>query len=238
MATGSRGGKIRVILLPGMFSTIAEDWEPHFEAIVEAGFEPVGIDWPGHGNTESLPDTMTLQSLVDYILTKLDTITDEPVLIWGYSLGGYVALELERQSPSRCWAIWMHATKFFWSDDEINTFRSSFDSKVIALARKEALEKLFGNRWLELAKRNSQLFEDIVEFGLSLDDIDEIRLPVLVSVGDQDDLVAAEEVEQLADELIMGEPQIIPGVRHSLHTTRSSLIIPVAEEFSHRVLAG
>ncbi len=236
MATGSRGMSTRVILLPGMLGTIANDWKPHFEAILDAGFEPVGIDWPGHGNEDADLEAFTLQSLVDHVLARIDTITDEPVLIWGYDLGGYVALEIERQLPGRCSAIWMHATKFFWNDDEIDAFHANNDLATMSSHRKETLVKIHGDRWQKLLQVNLDLFEEIIEFGLTLDDLEGIRLPVLVSTGNQDEFVPTEDIEQLADELIAGEPSIIPGVRHPLHSTRSSLIIPVAEEFSRRVL--
>lgn len=224
-----------VFLLPGLLGTVASEWEPHFQAIGDAGFRPIGIDYPGHGTHHELTEPFTLPTVIDYILSEIDRHTDEPALVWGYSLGGFLSLELERSSPGRLGAIWTHATKFIWEDeDEIERFRNSLTLDTIAPRRADTLQKIHGDRWQSLLQANAELFEDILEYGATLDDLNAVRCPVLVTCGDQDELVKPEELERIADELIAGESTLLTGVRHPLHSTRSSLIIPVAAEFSHR----
>ncbi|MDK9698657.1 MAG: alpha/beta hydrolase [bacterium] len=236
MSAPEHGGKTTVFILPGLLGTVASDWAPHWEQIRNAGYEPVGVDWPGHGTDSSHLDHFTIAGLVEHVLAKMDTVETNPCLLWGYSLGGYIGLEVERQQPGRLSGLWMHATKFYWTDDEIAAFREQFDPETMPAKYRETLQKIHGERWEELLTANIALFDEIVDNGLTDDDLEIIRMPVLVTTGDQDDLVKSDEVEQLADILMNGELSILSGVRHPLHSSRSSLILPAGIEFSDRVL--
>ena len=237
MAAVPPSAKASLILLPGMLGTVDSDWAPHFDAIRESGFTPHGIDWHGHCAGQPLPDSMTLRNMVEHVVMECERLERETVLVWGYDLGGYVALELERQHPGRLAGFWMHATKFYWDDRSVERLRAALEPSTIDSGLQEALVKRFGKRWRSLLRLNRALLDDLLEFGPAEDDLAAVRAPVLVTAGDQDEWVTAAEVERLADRLVLGEFSIFSGVRHALHSARSSLIIPAAAEFSRRVLA-
>lgn len=238
MSSLSRRAQESVILLPGLLGTIEGEWQPHLESIKHYHLQVIGIDWPYHKDTTAIPPSLSFQTLVDETIRSIEALGLERIVVWGYSLGGYVALEIERRSPGLLEGIWMHATKFFWSDKDIALFRKELTIESMSPRRKELLLKQFGDRWEQLVLLNSSLFEDILENGLTLDDLLDVRIPVLVTAGDQDEFVSPSEVERLADILSGGEWQILNGVRHSLHSTRSSLIIPTAMEFTRRILGN
>lgn len=57
------------------------------------------IDLPGHGNSQMFDFHDSFSELATIIHTQLSQQTTEPFTIIGYSMGGYVALELARQFP-------------------------------------------------------------------------------------------------------------------------------------------
>jgi pimeloyl-ACP methyl ester carboxylesterase len=58
--------------------------------------------------------------------------------------------------------------------------------------------------------------------------------PVLVSVGDRDELVPLPEAQRLSRVLPRGELMVLPGVRHPYPAIRAVPLIPMMQEF-HRV---
>ncbi|MCX7835831.1 MAG: alpha/beta hydrolase [bacterium] len=235
MPTGSRRAQDSVVLLPDLLGTIEGEWSPHFESIKHYQLQPNGIDWP-YQSSDFQSDSFHLHNLVEHTYQRLESLGLERVVLWGYGLGGYVALEIERTNPGFIEGIWMHATKFFWNEKDVNKFRNELSVDTISPRRKEFMMKQFGDRWIEILHMNSVFFDDVLENGLTVDDLLDVRIPVLVTAGDQDEWITSSEVEKLADSLSGGEWQILNGVRHHLHSTRSSLIIPTAVEFTRRVL--
>ena len=66
-------------------------WKYQADALARAGFSPITVDLPGHGESEGEP-SVTIKGYAGWLLAYL-TVLDEPVHLVGHSLGALVALE-------------------------------------------------------------------------------------------------------------------------------------------------
>lgn len=56
-------------------------------------------DLPGFGRSQSLPSVFTLDDVADTMLLWLHSLTTQPVVVIGHSLGGYVAMAMAAKHP-------------------------------------------------------------------------------------------------------------------------------------------
>ena len=70
------------------------------------------LDFPSHGESTTVRTELTSKILAEYVRSLLEELKIYSVDIIGYSLGGYVALELARIAPSMAHSIVSHAMKF------------------------------------------------------------------------------------------------------------------------------
>ena len=63
-------------------------------------FTFLAYDLPGFGEAPLLPDPVTIQSVADVVLENIRSVSVEPPVVIGHSMGGYVALALAAAGPA------------------------------------------------------------------------------------------------------------------------------------------
>lgn len=89
-----------VLLLHGFLGT-SEDWVPMMKALAPSA-RVIAVDLPGHGESQivqrhvnsSEEFTVTVQLVADLLLKLLCNITDDEVVVVGYSMGARIALHM------------------------------------------------------------------------------------------------------------------------------------------------
>ena len=99
---GAAGGRPVVMLHPngfcaGLFDPIAR------RLAANGGFHPIGVDLRGHGGTDKPepPDPYTHEGMAGDVIAVLDALGLDDVDIVGGSLGGGVAVHVDRLQPGR-----------------------------------------------------------------------------------------------------------------------------------------
>lgn len=160
------------------------------------------LNFEGHGDraTEK-PYSLDLfaQNLKDY----LDQHNLKRVLVFGYSMGGYVALTLAKSHPQYFEKIITLGTKFNWTPEsaekEVKLLNpEKIQEKVPAFA--EALSKLHpATDWKTVMQKTAALMLELGN-GKAFRDADfkAIAVPCVIGVGDQDAMVTREETQHVA----------------------------------------
>jgi len=190
-----------------MWSGVARALAPRFRVL-----KP---DLPGRGETAA-PSEGRLGDYADFVQAVLDALP-APAGLAGFSMGGYVALELVRRRPERLRALALVDTRAS-ADDEtgrtkrdeaIATVRASGVGAIAAAMRPRLLSpRSLSNR--DLVERvdrimNRQKPETVEGDLIAMRDrpdarnrLREIAIPTLVLVGEDDTLTPPEDSEAMA----------------------------------------
>jgi pimeloyl-ACP methyl ester carboxylesterase len=176
-----------------------------------------------------------VETLLNDLTGLLDHLKADTVHIAGYSLGGYIGLMLALNQPRRVRTLMMHATKFFWTPESAEKFRTQMDPDMLAEkvpAYADQLVQDHGARqWRILVRQAADLTNDLLNNGIPERTIAHVQTPVLVSVGDRDELVPVSEALRLSRGMPQGQLLVLPTVRHPFQTVRLIPMLPTMQSF-------
>lgn len=184
----------------------------------------------GHAMEPLTKSPLRLSHYVDQITHYMDTHQLTSVDVFGYSMGGYVALALAQQFPQRIGKVMTLATKYAWSP-EVAAKESSFlkpdtiEQKVPHFAKQ--LQQTHGEKqWASLVKEVAGMLMDLGEHPLLHKDyMLNIQAKVQVMVGDKDAMVSIDETRQLAVDLPQAYLAVLPNTIHPFEKINQSLLI-------------
>lgn len=231
------GGKPALLLLPGLLGAISSQWRPFIKPL-SADYQVIIMDLRGHGRSTNTAKELNLESMMFDVAGLLDALKAPAVHIAGYSLGGYLGLMLALKEPRRVATLLMHATKFYWTKEAAVKMHQQLDPDTMAqkvASYAEQLAQEHGARhWRILVRQAADLVSYMVTNGLTERMSAHTQCPVLVSVGDRDELVPVNEGLRLARLFNHGELIVLPGVRHPFQTVRAIPLLPMMQYF-HRI---
>lgn len=178
------------------------------------------LDFEGHGGRPA-GGPFTIERFAQNVLDFLDEQAVERVTIFGYSMGGYVALKLAVRHPERIARIVTLGTKFAWSPEiaakeTALLNREKIKEKVPKFAA--ALAQLHAPLdWTEVMHETAELMRGLGnEPALTDADLRSIQLPVTLLLGSEDTMVTREETEHAKDQLPNAVFQIIDDWQHPI----------------------
>jgi len=81
-------------------------------AQLSAHYRVIAPDLRGHGDSEATPGPYSMELLADDILALLEALQiDQPIVLGGLSMGGYVAMAFARRYPERLAGLLLTATR-------------------------------------------------------------------------------------------------------------------------------
>ncbi|MBA2742114.1 MAG: alpha/beta fold hydrolase [Actinobacteria bacterium] len=173
-------------------------WEPQAKALVDAGHTPSAPRLYGRG------------AAIDGWASQLLGEEDGTFVAVGASMGGYTALALARRAPERVLGIVLAGS------------RADADSTERRQARDETIRRLrMEGVWPELetsvdAEELAVAQEAIRDRPNASGVVASFGGPLLVCVGDRDEIVSVEEARAVADDALRGSFEVFPGAGHLL----------------------
>jgi len=139
--------------------------------------------------------------------------------LFGYSMGGYVALHLAASSPDRVRRVATLATKLAWTPEIVARECALLDAATIRTkvptfaAALEARHIAMG--WEALLTKTADLLHDLgARPRITNDALASIRQPVRIAVGDRDATVTIDECVAAVRQLPHGELEVVPRTPH------------------------
>ncbi|MDN4166810.1 alpha/beta hydrolase [Cytophagales bacterium LB-30] len=211
--------RIPLVLLHGALGSKAM-LDP-LKHLLEEDYEVYSFDFPGHGGSMLFPERFDLADFAREIHSHLEDLHISKVNIFGYSMGGYVALWMAKLFPDSVNKIVTLGTKFDWTPESANHEIRFLDpqkvkAKVPAFAH--ALhERHEQHDWEKIMTQTAEMMQGLGN-GKALQTIDFIQIhhPVKIMVGDQDNMVSAEESHRVASDLPFGVFKIMLNAPHPL----------------------
>jgi len=203
---------------------------------LQSDFEIHTLNFSGHGGNPIPGEPFSIGLFAKDVLNYLDRNDMELIDIFGYSMGGYVALYLAKYFPFRVGKIFTLATKFNWTESSAEKESKMLNVNVI-------MEKVpaFAD---ELRKRHhpadwkivlEKTTEMMIVMGrkivLTNEDLQCIEHETLLSVGDLDKMVSIEETENAHRHLKKSKLHIFKNTPHPIERCNVNVLSKKIREF-------
>jgi pimeloyl-ACP methyl ester carboxylesterase len=208
----------KILLLHGALGS-AQSLNP-LKEILEKDFEVFSYTFKGHGGSEIPSEDFTISDFATEVLVFLEENSLEKIQVFGYSMGGYVGLYLAKHFPEKVEKLYTLATKLNWTiEGSIKEAAMLNPTKIKEKVPKYALalEQLHGSNWEILMKKTATMMLHLGENpAISESDYEEIKVPVLISVGDKDAMVSIEESVFAFRKIPNGMFYVMPNTIHPI----------------------
>lgn len=231
---GRADSRQTLLLLPGLLGAISNQWRP-FVRPLSRRYRLIMVDLRGHGRSENKDLHLVPEQMVGDMIGLLSYLEIRALHVAGYDLGGYLGLMLLLYRPRLVSTLLMHATKFFWTEQVASDIGRQLNPDNIvdrAPAFASRLASAHGaNRWRPLVRQAADLTSYLAQNPLGEATAGRAQAPVLISVGDRDELVPVQEAFRLSHAFEQGSLLVLPGVRHAIQSLDLVPLLPVMEEF-------
>lgn len=203
----SKGKGPAVVLLHG-FCEDSRIWEDFKMDLIEEKYRVIVIDLPGFGQSEVIPD-ISIAGMAEAVLTVLNTLKLDQVVLIGHSMGGYVGLAFAEQYPHRLSGLGMfHSQAMADSEDKKENRQKSINfirRLGSALYVKQTIPGLFAPNFInsntflieKLSFRASQYEPEGITMALAAmknrpdrsEVLARINVPVLFIIGKLDEAI-------------------------------------------------
>jgi pimeloyl-ACP methyl ester carboxylesterase len=220
--------KPKLLLLHGAlgqsseFAAFIQLLTPHFECFT--------INFSGHGDTQEESQAFNLEILTQDLKQFLN-VHGRDHYIFGYSLGGFVALKYCIENEDRLpLGIITYATKFDWTEEIRNKFIARLNPTDVQTKGGLFLDTLlsrYGGKWHFLLRQTAQLIDNMPRHRIEAIDLEDITIPIRIGVGDQDRLVTIQESQGMT-QYLSGDSFYLCS--NSGHELEKSNLIQLTEE--------
>jgi len=205
------------------------------QALLASDFNVHTLNFEGHGGRFSKND-FCMERFTENVVEKLQTLAISKTHIFGYSMGGYVALHLAKKHSELVDKIVTLGTKFNWSleaaQQEVKMLNpDKIEEKVPAFAK--YLQELHQpNDWKEVMQKTASMMLALANGKkLTDDDLTQIQHKVLIGIGSLDTMVTIAESENAASQLPNASLRIIDDVKHPIEKVDANILATVIRDF-------
>lgn len=195
------------------------------------------FDFEGHGARVMNGRTFRLQHFADNLVEWLDeNVPRESVDLFGYSMGGYVALYVAALRPGRVRSVFTLGTKLRWTPEVAATMCAQLDADTIVRKVPRFAEQLarthHSTGWRQVLSETCGALRALGESPLLTDSLlARIACPVRLVIGDRDNTVDVEEVRDAARLLSRGQYEVLPGTPHAMERVPLERLVWTLQQF-------
>jgi pimeloyl-ACP methyl ester carboxylesterase len=188
------------------------------------------LNFSGHGRSPFADQPFSIHFFAEEVINFLDKNEIEKINLFGYSMGGYVAMYLADHHPHRINKLITLATKFKWDEtiaakeikmlqaDKIEDLLPAF---AISLQKRHA-----PNNWKTvLEKTAAMLFEMGNDNPLKPGDYNSIHHPALLMLGDRDKMVTLDETLEVYKSLPNAQLAVLPNTSHPIELLNTDRLV-------------
>lgn len=226
--------KPSLLLLHGALGTQNQwdEWAPH----LEQDFELHRLTFEGHGDQLLAHDHFRIEHFTENVITFLNAHDLPQTDIFGYSMGGYVALSLAATHPDRVRRVFTLGTELVWTPARATRDVKLLDAdkiaeKVPAFARTlEARHPALG--WRQVLGATIEMLNDLGAHPRLMEDtFRSFSHPIRLGVGDQDTTAGVEDTVSVFRWLQKGELQVFPSTPHPFERVEVRMLAEAIKGF-------
>ncbi len=197
-------------------------------------FDVYDLDFEGHGGFESQKEfsiALFTQNVIDFLQRN----AIEKVHIFGYSMGGYVALNTALKIPNKIMKIVTLGTKFNWdiasAEKEVKMLNpDKIEEKIPQYAEKLRIEH-HPQDWKEIVYNTAKMMIGLSQGGMLNDyELSQIQHQVTIGIGNLDKMVGFEESERIASIVPNAVVKQLMGFEHAIDKIKPAELTLFIEE--------
>jgi len=196
------------------------------------------LELEGHGSTPLTDAGYSVERFADGVARYIHGERLGRPIIFGYSMGGYVALKLASTSRDVVRAVMTLGTKLAWTPETAARETAQLDPKKIRAKVPKFADMLerrhsgVAGGWEAVVANTSALMHDLGDAPVVNSTIlARIEQPVRLMVGDKDSLVTVDETRDAAEKIARGQLAVLPDTAHPFERVRESLVAEMLRDF-------
>lgn len=223
-----------LLLLHGAIGA-ADQLQPLCDAL-SGNYKVHTIDLSGHGGRAFPEAAFSIPLFATEVLQLMENEGLEDMSIFGYSMGGYVAMYLARHYPERIQKVVTLATKFHWDEDiaakEVQMLNAEKIMEKLPAFATTLKERHAPNDWRIVLSKTAELLASLGrENTLKVEDYKAIQVPSLLLLGDRDRMVSLEETVTVYKALPNAQMTVLPGTPHPIEQVDTELLAYFIKRF-------
>jgi pimeloyl-ACP methyl ester carboxylesterase len=250
MAYTDRGNGLPIVFIHG-YPLNRYLWEPQTEALSDT-MRVLAPDLRGHGESQAVPGPYSMGMFANDLNAFLDALQiNQPVVVCGLSMGGYVTFEFHRKYAHRMAGLILTATRATADSPEGRAARD----QAAQTAQQQGIPAIIDGMLAKLVspttyQERPELLKRIRQIMLktSLDGVlgalmgmktrpdstatlRQIELPALIIHGADDQIVPLKEAQAMQAAIPDARLEVIPKAGHLLNLEQPDLFNPIVREF-------
>ena len=187
------------------------------------------LNFEGHGGSDTANQfsiSLFTQNVLDYLQENAINQT----AIFGYSMGGYVALNVALKAPKKVKKIGTLGTKFAWdleaAQKEVQLLNPSVIEQKVPQFAKQLQELHKPQDWKKVMNKTAQMMLNMAQGAKLVDsDFKKIAQPVSIGIGSLDKMVTYQESQYVTTLLQNATLVKLEGVKHPIDLVESDELI-------------
>lgn len=192
------------------------------------------FNFSGHGGRDFYNGGFGIDQFTNEVMAFLDMKQISKVSVFGYSMGGYVALNAAFKFPDRFANIMTLGTCLHWDEELALTEIAKMNpdkirEKVPAFAAQ--LESEHGNDWGDLLAATSDMIMGLAKHShLTKEDIGQIKNSITVCVAEHDKLANPVLSKKIVDGLQNASFHLIKDAHHPFEKTPLAEVLTIIKD--------
>ena len=225
--------KPALVLLHGALGSRAQ-LQP-LKQVLQNDFDVHALDFEGHGINPLPQRAFRIEHFAENLLTFIDKLELAPTNIFGYSMGGFVALYLAMRRPEMVNRIFTLATKLDWNPQSAAHEAAMLDPAAVESKFPDyaaSLQRAHSADWKQVMQRTAEMMQHLgTQHPLEANAFLQLPHRVRFAVGDKDRMVTLEETIQWYRKLKNAELQVFPHTQHPMERVDVHFLSSSLKEF-------
>ncbi|KAA2245268.1 alpha/beta hydrolase [Chitinophaga agrisoli] len=194
------------------------------------------LNFSGHGDAPAAEADLSIPLLAKDVLHYLESHGLPAVPIFGYSMGGYVAMYLARHYPLRVSRVITLGTKYHWdaatAAKEVKMLDAAVIEQKVPAFAKALQERHAPADWKQVLRSTAALMQELGRQPLlKPTDYAEISTPTLLMLGDRDQMVSLQETVDVYKAQPDGRLAVLPNTPHPIEKVDAALVATLIQRF-------
>ena len=216
--SGPADGPPLVVLHGALGSTELET--DRLVRVWERTFRVYALDFSGHGRSRPLgEDVPTWETFVADAGTAIDHLGLRRAAVFGFSMGGAVALALALARPDAVGRLAVHGVNVQWDDAEVEAMVGRMDPERMEAEHPfwaRRLAEVHGDGWRRLVAQMISFTRGLPDRHLADADLARIACPTRISAGDRDRFFDVRHAVGLYRAIPDASLHVLPGLDHPI----------------------